>query len=428
MENKILFGDLLGELLALRGWTASKLAIEINVDASYVGKWVRGERTPSLKSNYVEKISNCILKGLDKEAYENYIEDLGYEMQANILDIMREAQINSLTVNKRYHTAMKKENNLSKIPPFVKGKEEVFKYVRIIFNAAIKNRKPNRKIFMTFQGEKDILDGYEKTHEYFMDIISKVLAAGWKIEHLWRLKSNDTRIAILVRNIVEFTEVKRQYEPRYFIKYGTITPPLEFIVFEGLAAILFVSDETNDYISSAFFHTNKDEIDTLKKHVELMSLQTMPIINYNYDRSLKDIINKDGDIFSLDMDGRFILHKKDGEEALKRHKVKEIIVLCDINNDGALICFKNMLRLLESCPNYELAILDKAPSIKNVPKFMILKENIKLLINIGEQEFSIEEPITIGGFKDFFMGLWDEIPPINKSREYTIEWLKKKII
>ncbi|PJI08543.1 MULTISPECIES: helix-turn-helix domain-containing protein [Clostridium] len=428
MENKILFGDLLGELLTLRGWTASKLSIEINVDASYVRKWVRGERTPSLKSNYIEKISNCILKGLDTKAYENYIEDLGYEIQADILDIMREAQINSLTANKKYHTAMKKENKLSKIPPFVKGKEEVFKYATIIFNAAIKNRKPNRNIFITFQGEKDILDGYEKTHQYFLDIVSKVLRVGWKIEHLWRLKSNDTRIATLVRNIVEFSEVKKRYEPRYFIKYGTITPPLEFIVFEDLAAILFVSDETNDYISSAFFYTNEDEIDTLKKHVELMSLQTMPIINYNYDRSLKDIINKDGDVFSLDMDGRLILHKKNVEEALNKYKIKEIIVPRDINNDETLICFKNMLRLLENCPNYELAVVDKVPSIKNIPKFMILKENVKLLMNMGEQEFSIEEPITIGGFKDFFTNLWDEIPPINRSREYTMEWLKKRII
>ena len=60
MENKILFGDLLSELLALRGWTASKLAREINVDGSYVRKWIRGERIPSLKSDYVEKISNCM--------------------------------------------------------------------------------------------------------------------------------------------------------------------------------------------------------------------------------------------------------------------------------------------------------------------------------------------------------------------------------
>lgn len=30
-----------------------------------------------------------------------------------------------------------------------------------------------------------------------------------------------------------------------------------------------------------------------------MSLETIPIINYNYEENLEDIVNKNGDIFSL---------------------------------------------------------------------------------------------------------------------------------
>ncbi|WP_234117378.1 helix-turn-helix domain-containing protein [Clostridium hydrogenum] len=427
MENKMLFGDLLSELLALRGWTASKLAREINVDGSYVRKWIRGERIPALKSNHVEKISACLSKGINKEVYEDYIETLGYKIETSILDILREAQINSLTVDKNYKVTLKKDNMLSKLPSFVKGKEEVFKYVSMILDTAYKSNCRNKEILMTFQGDKDILDGYEKMHDYFIKMISKLVSSGWTVRHLWRLKSNDTRTVTLVRNITELLKLKKAYEPRYFIKYGTITPPFEFIIIDDLAAVLFISDETNEYISSAFFHTNKDEIETLRKHVLLMSLQTRPILNYDYGKNLDDIMNRNGDIFSFDMEKRFILHQINNEEILKNFHIKEIIVIQDVDDESTLNCFKNMLYLLENCPNYKLAILDKIPLINNIPKFMFLKENAKLLIKVGEEEGSIEEPITISGFKDFFMSIWDEISPINKDREYSIKWIKDKL-
>lgn len=427
MENKILFGDLISELLSLRGWTASKLAREINVDGSYVRKWIRGERIPSLKSDYVEKISICFSNGIDKEVYENYIEALGYKIETNILDILREAQINSLTVDKNYKVALKKDNALSKLPSFVRGKEEVFKYVSIILDTAYKSNSGRKEILMTFQGDKDIFDGYEKVHDYFIRMISKLAGSGWRVRHLWRLKSNDSRTVTLVRNIIEFFKLKKAYEPRYFIKYGTITPPFEFVIIGDLAAVLFISDETSEYISSAFFHTNKDEIETLRKHVELMSLQTRPILNYDYDKNLDDIINRNGDIFSFDIEERFALHQTNNEEMLKKFDIKEIIVIQDVNDESTLNCFKRMLHLLENCPNYQVAILDNAPLINNVPKFMFLKENAKLIIKVGDEECSIEEPITISGFKDFFMNIWDEISPINKDREYCMKWIKEKL-
>lgn len=427
MKNKILFGDLLSELLSLRGWTASKLAREINVDGSYVRKWIRGERIPALKSNHVEKISDCLSNGMDKENYGSYIESLGYMVGTDILDILREGQINSLTLNKKYNVPVKEQNDLSKIPAFVKGKEEVFKYVSMILDTAYKSNGGNKEILMTFQGDKDILDGYEKVHDYFIKMVSKLAISGWKVRHLWRLKSNDTRTVTLVRNILELFKAEKRYEPRYFIKYGTITPPFEFVIIGDLAAVLFISDETSEYISSAFFHTNKDEIEALRKHALLMSLQTRPILNYDYDKNLDDIINKNGDIFSFDMEGRFALYQINNEEILKNHNIKEIIVVKDVNDQSTLNCFRNMLYLLENCPNYQLAILSKVPLINGIPKFMLLNENAKLAIKVGEEEGSIEEPITISGFKDFFMTIWDGIPPVNKDRQYSIKWIKDKL-
>lgn len=56
MDNKIDFGTCLNRLLLIREWSASKLAKEISIDPSYLRKWVRCERVPSLKSSYTKKL------------------------------------------------------------------------------------------------------------------------------------------------------------------------------------------------------------------------------------------------------------------------------------------------------------------------------------------------------------------------------------
>ncbi|QGQ99623.1 XRE family transcriptional regulator [Paenibacillus psychroresistens] len=63
----IKFGDLLNELLQLRDWSAAKLAKALNIDSSYVRRWIRGERTPGLNSNYIRQIVDVLNDGLDKE-------------------------------------------------------------------------------------------------------------------------------------------------------------------------------------------------------------------------------------------------------------------------------------------------------------------------------------------------------------------------
>lgn len=159
---------------------------------SYVRRWIKGERIPSLKSDYVEKISACILNGRDKKTYENYIIQLNYDTKEELLDILREAQIYSLQAskktfencnNKSYSILKRPESKrtLNNILSFIKGKEEVFKYVSIIFKAAYQiNNEEDKNILMTFQGNKDIFDGYEKNHDYFINGITKLIKfLGW---------------------------------------------------------------------------------------------------------------------------------------------------------------------------------------------------------------------------------------------------------
>lgn len=111
MDNKNEFGVCLDQLLLLRGWSASKLAKEINTDPSYLRKWVRGERVPSLKSNYINQIAYAISFGLElpskKVVYEdflNYIKRISMDvdesksLQEFIEELLISAQFFSLSL------------------------------------------------------------------------------------------------------------------------------------------------------------------------------------------------------------------------------------------------------------------------------------------------------------------------------------------
>lgn len=421
MNNKMLFGNALAELLELREWTASKLSREINVDASYVRKWIRGERTPSLKSEYVEKIAMSIENGLSNKAYAEFIKTLGYEAETRVLEILKEAQINSLELGKNSTTSLKGlKRLLSSIPSFVHGKEEVFKYVNMLFKAAYESKgEGNKNILMTFQGERDILDGYEKTHEYFISVMSKLLLAGWRLKHLWRLKNNDTRTATLVRNIIEVLSYDVDYEPRYFTRYGTLAPPNEFIIIGDMAAIFFVADESSEYISSAFFYTNKQEVLSLKKHVELMLNQTKPVISLAKEKNAEDLLKEGEARFLIGIGGQFELQGK----KFMHGSIKEILFTQDLDDKNKLA---NIAYNLESIPNYEVALINSAHLYKNIPRSMIIREGAGVFVKLGAKNFMIEEPITISGFKDFFESIWAEIPEVNKERERNLNWIRKR--
>lgn len=62
MGDKVNFGKCLEMLLCVRGWSAARLAREINVDASYTRKWIRGTRVPSLQIGTLLFHMRCLLR------------------------------------------------------------------------------------------------------------------------------------------------------------------------------------------------------------------------------------------------------------------------------------------------------------------------------------------------------------------------------
>jgi len=97
---------------------------------------------------------------------------------------------------------------------------------------------------------------------------------------------------------------------------------------------------------------------------------------------------------------------------------------------------ENAISFFKKYKNFQLAVIyaDNTQFKKYCECNFILKERQGIYFNIlkptahaSEIRFSINEPIFLRVFKDYFLDLWTQICPINKDSEETISWLEGKL-
>lgn len=173
---------------------------------------------PSLKSNYISNMSNCFLELEQKDEFKKYLEKLGHKGEISVYQLLKEAQINSIDLKSsiRYNVS----NNIKSSKIFIQGKENIFSKMSEIFDSVViqSGTNKNKHIIMTFQGDKDIFDGYEDEHSIFVEYVYKMIDNGWKLTHLWRINNNIHKKNTLINNIFTLLKAGYSYNPRYFRK------------------------------------------------------------------------------------------------------------------------------------------------------------------------------------------------------------------
>lgn len=192
MESNLEFGPCLNCILICRGWSASRLAREINVDPSYVRRWIRGGRIPALQSQYIKKIALVLHRNECDSSAEHFrnmlineLASVGIHIDKDkalpvlLEDILQAAQIYSLSLNttsKKSRTNEKeilsilerikagstsdsgKSNAYSllpkkdSIPHFISGRENILKALIILLKKAVDSDiSMEKEIYITFQ-------------------------------------------------------------------------------------------------------------------------------------------------------------------------------------------------------------------------------------------------------------------------------------
>lgn len=163
-------------------------------------------------------MSNCFLELEQKDEFKKYLEKLGHKGEISVYQLLKEAQINSLDLKSsiRYNVS----NNIKSSKIFIQGKENIFSKMSEIFDSVViqSGTNKNKHIIMTFQGDKDIFDGYEDEHSIFVEYVYKMIDNGWKLTHLWRINNNIHKKNTLINNIFTLLKAGYSYNPRYFRK------------------------------------------------------------------------------------------------------------------------------------------------------------------------------------------------------------------
>lgn len=334
MEQKITFGACLNELLIARGWSAAQLSREINTDASYVRRWIRGERVPSLKSEFIAQIAYCLSYGNDnrgsdavRKALLNSLTEMGFsvDIDKNLRELLAEcltsSQVSSLKLNiedrkirsnnhdddimnilkhsraayentLNFSMTMPEKSNLSAPFGFLQGRQAILKAAIALLGEAARCDHPD-EILLTFQGDYDIPEKSDLNKEWNQAFIT-TLQKGWNIRHLMRLNKNVNRSFRIVSKIFHWIGYTGKYEPFYFSKYGTASPAFELIIVKNVGALVCFNTGENDYVDMAFYIHQKEAMEALVRYFNKLAANTQPIIDllsmdeYFYQTTLKD--------------------------------------------------------------------------------------------------------------------------------------------
>lgn len=522
IKMELEFGQCLNMLLVFRGWSASKLAKEINVDPSYVRRWVRGERTPSLQSEYINKISHAFLHRNQSDSYKaNFINELNRigiyldkdkDFSVLLKEVLKTSQIYSLSLNKAskksetnekdilgllecikthntsdfkkshsYNLSIKKDT----IMQFISGRENVLSsFIMLLKKAANNKTLLEKEIYITFQSKTNYFEGIPELYSIWTSIIRILLENGWTIHYLYRLNKNTERSLKLVKEIIEWCGFSNKFFPSYFVKYGIENPPADFIIVKGLGAMHCFGADSNDFIDRAFFYDQPESIDAIYKHVMKMYCQTRNLMTMHntIEKYWEVVTNKDsypGDLFvqtselysltipislwkkyidrSIENEYERKLHLERLDKRIKlfyqdiiKYKVRYFVdleCLLHMIKTGQYLYFNEyqkpelediythlqyIIYLLETYENFELGILtEKYAKLFQgvhweVKSDTVIISTFDLVNNNYIIHYTITEETMANAFHDYYLELWEQIPPKYKDKELVIAWFKEQ--
>jgi hypothetical protein len=97
---------------------------------------------------------------------------------------------------------------------------------------------------------------------------------------------------------------------------------------------------------------------------------------------------------------------------------------------------QNIIRLLETYENYSIAFIPKNmnSTLKNCNFYCLVKERQAVLFeifesspNVRKMQLSIEEPMLVNGFYEYYKEIWENIAPVNNDKDKVIAWLQDQI-
>ncbi len=251
-------------------------------DAGSVNRWRRGDNTPKLDADVIDKIFTHLglTEGQARELREAQARSLrrgakprgkpklsAHTSIAPLVKRGRHPNVQPLTVTP--HRAPTGDSQSGSIL------HDMIALLEALPDATGLTEE-EKTITLTWQG-RDAFEMSDTLQARWRVALQSVLRRGWRINYLCRLDRNIHRTVRLVEMMFDYVGTGN-YFPRYFTTYGTLTTPYDMLVVPGVAAALLFSGRTANSVDDGMMIWNAQHIAMLATHAQQLSEQTTPLV------------------------------------------------------------------------------------------------------------------------------------------------------
>lgn len=183
--------------------------------------------------------------------------------------------------------------------------------------------------------------------------------------------------------------------------------------------VLTLPEDLYKRILKRMGHSNDEMQKSLEFYKRRLNAFLINIENYEYK-----------DIYFMDSIKQLFIHQ---QFYFLSYKGIEQVAL---EVEDIIESLQNIIHLLKKYNNFSIAFacLNKECTERNDFFYCLVKERQAVFLEvfnppnyIPKMHLSIEEPMVVRAFDEYFNEIWDQISPINKEKTEVIRWLEKQI-
>ncbi len=381
--------------------------------------------------------------------------------------------------------------DLSGNDKLIYGISNIFSTVITMLEMASKyKRKNNNIIYFTLFNGLDISFLSNNRIGYIQELLQKVLENGWTVYFLLQLNNNTERLFQFIHFLLPIG-VTENINVFYFNKYNISLLGNEIYIISGIGALSCYPANQSMVINCGFYLKNKSAIDVFTNYLNLhihnnanSVLKYYPKdMNEEYHDSLSEIMRKPGNQFNYNcmyylpekLYRKFLRKTKLSQEeklrSLQHYKKQWNSIITNLENykcssiyfseslelliNNHILCLytysgvekvklgvqdmieylQHIIQFIMTYDNFHVAVIFQDTNlVKNNKYSYIIKERRAVYFNsfgsfesTAEVRLSIEEPMTVKSFTEYFNMVWEKISPINKDKAEIVTWLQSYI-
>lgn len=282
------FGACLKQLLHEKGkdYSVEGMAEALSYgDGSTIYRWIRGEKTPSVPSPYVDLIIEYLK--LNARQAERLRAAQVYSLRNRIRRMRKPRIKDSEAVESLFENGWGGTHrpsaplNRSK----ARGAQILFDAINLLLEAPPPGNRSDeeRTITLTWQSREPIEMSAELQESWGL-ALRQVMKRGWRIRYLCRLDHDIHRSVRLVQMMRDFVSTGN-YFPRYFTTYGVLLPPYDLLVIPRVGAAVFFSSARDSADDGGIVTHDPNHIQLLQGHARLLAANTTSFMTpfYGYE-------------------------------------------------------------------------------------------------------------------------------------------------